>query len=144
MAYSIYIPELKWTIVIGIYVDDIQKQMITLKNQIQDETNKFQDGLINFFKYLNKQTSEVEFVELNSKDELGQMSKILNENIKIAQKDIEEDRHIIEDTIKVLGEFQKGDLSQRLLTDVSNEALIKLKSVLNNMAENLEKILIMF
>ena len=173
MASSVYIPKLQWTIVTGIYVDDIEKQMNVLEENIANSINnslmisvlvcvvliiltviiilpslnkvliepiyKFQDGLVNFFDYLNKKSNDIEFVELKTKDELGQMSNLLNENIKKVQKDIEEDRHIIEDTIKVLGEFQKGDLSQRLVTNVSNEALIKLKSVLNNMAENLEK-----
>ena len=60
--------------------------------------------------------------------------------ISKAQKDIEEKiEKIINDTIKVLGEFQK-DLSQRLYTDVSNPALIQLKSVSNKMAHNLENI----
>ena len=173
MASSIFIPELKWTIVTGIYVDDIQKDMDVLETQVSSKLrsslivtiivslilviitivliipmlnnllikpiNQFQDGLISFFKYLNKETSEVKYVDLQTKDELGQMSLILNENIKKAQIDIEEDRHIIEDTIKVLGEFQKGDLSQRLNTKITNPALIELKSVLNKMAENIEK-----
>jgi methyl-accepting chemotaxis protein len=172
MASSIYIPQLNWTIVTGIYVDDIEKQISVLSNQVDHEIyksliitvlvclslivltvfilipslnnilikpiNKFQEGLVNFFRYLNKETKEVEFIELNSKDELGQMSKLLNTNIKNAQKDIEDERKIIEDTIYVLAEFQKGDLSQRLNTNVSNEALNKLKSVVNHMAENLE------
>ena len=173
MASSIYIPQLNWTIVTGIYVDDIQKQMSELEMNVNEEfnesllviilvslglivltivllypmlnnllinpINRFQEGLNNFFRYLNKESLQIEFIELTSKDELGQMSKLLNDNIKKAQKDIEEDRKIIKDTIKVLGEFQKGDLSQRLYTDVSNPALIQLKSVLNKMAHNLEE-----
>ena len=42
------------------------------------------------------------------------MSKLLNDNIKKAQKDIEEDRKIINDTIKVLGEFQKVIISKTI------------------------------
>ena len=173
MASSIYVPELNWTIVTGIYVDDIEKQMNDLSSKMNKQTtssllvtllvtlvliiltiliiipminkvlikpiNKFQEGLLSFFRYLNKESTNIEFVELDTKDELGQMSLVLNENIKKAEKDIQEDRHIIEDTIKVLGEFQKGDLSQRLDTKISNPSLVELKSVLNKMAENMEK-----
>uniref|UniRef100_UPI004047B64A methyl-accepting chemotaxis protein n=1 Tax=Aliarcobacter sp. TaxID=2321116 RepID=UPI004047B64A len=173
MASSIYISELNWTLVTGIYVDDIEKQMSVLEKELNKETNialfitiistlvliilcivivlplvnsillkpinKFQEGLNSFFKYLNKEASTVELIESKSKDELGQMSRILNDNIKKAQKDIEEDRKIISDTVAVLGEFEKGDLSQRLNTNVTNPAFIQLKSVLNKMAANLEK-----
>uniref|UniRef100_UPI004048E5A1 methyl-accepting chemotaxis protein n=1 Tax=Aliarcobacter sp. TaxID=2321116 RepID=UPI004048E5A1 len=173
MASSIYISELNWTLVTGIYVDDIEKQMSVLEKELNKETNialfitiistlvliilcivivlplvnsillkpinKFQEGLNSFFKYLNKEASTVELIESKSKDELGQMSRILNDNIKKAQKDIEEDRKIINDTVAVLGEFEKGDLSQRLNTNVTNPAFIQLKSVLNKMAANLEK-----
>ena len=67
-----------------------------LNNLLINPINRFQEGLNNFFKYLNKESSEVEFIELTSKDELGQMSKLLNDNIKKAQKDIEEDRKRIQ------------------------------------------------
>ncbi|MDN5115312.1 methyl-accepting chemotaxis protein, partial [Aliarcobacter butzleri] len=59
-------------------------------------------------------------------------------NIVKTQKGIEEDRKLIDETIAVLGEFEQGDLCQRLNLSVSNPALMQLKEVLNNMASNLE------
>ena len=173
MASSIFIPEFNWTLVTGIYVDDIENQVKVLKTQINKQSNNllfilvvvtillvvilivtilplvnnlilkplnhFQNGLNSFFRYLNKESKSVELIALNSKDEIGQMAKTLDENIIKAKKDIEEDRELINDTIKVLGEFQKGDLSQRLSTDVTNPAFVKFKSVVNDMAKNLEE-----
>ncbi|MDN5060207.1 methyl-accepting chemotaxis protein, partial [Aliarcobacter butzleri] len=49
-----------------------------------------------------------------------------------------EDRKLIDETIAVLGEFEQGDLCQRLNIEVSNPALMQLKNVLNNMANTLE------
>ena len=40
MASSIYIPQLNWTIVTGIYVDDIQKQMSELEMNVNEEFNE--------------------------------------------------------------------------------------------------------
>jgi methyl-accepting chemotaxis protein len=54
------------------------------------------------------------------------------------KKGIEEDRKLIDETIAVLGKFEKGDLCQRLNMNVSNPSLMQLKNVLNNMASNLE------
>ena len=70
-------------------------------------------------------------------DEFGRCQKV-NENIIKTQKGIEEDRKLIDETISVLGEFEQGDLCQRLNMNVSNPALMELKNVVNNMANNLE------
>jgi methyl-accepting chemotaxis protein len=66
------------------------------------------------------------------------MSKVVNENILKTKQGIDEDRKLIDETIAVLGEFESGDLCQRLDISVSNPALMELKTVLNKMADNLE------
>ena len=66
------------------------------------------------------------------------MATVINENIEKIKKGVEEDRKLIDETIAVLGEFEQGDLCQRLELNVSNPALMQLKTVLNNMASNLE------
>ena len=38
----------------------------------------FQDGFLNFFKYINKESKHIELLEENSEDELGKMTKLLN------------------------------------------------------------------
>ncbi|MCT7618209.1 methyl-accepting chemotaxis protein [Aliarcobacter butzleri] len=96
------------------------------------------DGILSFFSYLNRESTKAELINLDTKDEFGQMAKVVNENIVKTQKGIEEDRKLIDETIAVLGEFEQGDLCQRLNLSVSNPALMQLKEVLNNMASNLE------
>ncbi|MCT7631295.1 methyl-accepting chemotaxis protein [Aliarcobacter butzleri] len=109
-----------------------------ITNSIVISLKDLQQGLFSFFGYLNRETSKVELINLDSKDEFGQMAKVVNENIVKTQKGIEEDRKLIDETIAVLGEFEQGDLCQRLNLSVSNPALMQLKEVLNNMASNLE------
>ena len=105
---------------------------------ITGKLNNFKEGLVSFFAYLNRESSKVELINLDSKDEFGDMAKVVNQNIQKTQKGIEEDRKLIDETIAVLNEFEKGDLSQRLNLSVSNPALMELKNVLNMMANNLE------
>ena len=112
-------------------------QLIT--RNIVSSLNIFQNGLLSFFSYLNKESSGIKMLDSSSNDEFGEMSKVINENISKTQKGIEEDRRLIDETIAVLGEFEQGDLCQRLKIDVANPALMQLKKVLNNMGENLEK-----
>ena len=111
---------------------------IFISNIIVNSLNSFKEGLLAFFSYVNRESDNVKILEATSKDEFGEMSKVLNENIVKTKKGIEEDRKLIDETILVLGEFEQGDLSQRLHIEVSNPALTQLKNVLNNMAANLE------
>ncbi len=112
--------------------------IIVINNVIVKRLKSFQEGLLGFFNYINRDASNVQELESDSEDEIGLMSKAVNENILKAQKGIEEDRAIIDETIKVLGEFEQGDLNQRITTQVNNPALNELRDVLNKMADNLE------
>jgi len=98
----------------------------------------FNNGLISFFSYLNRETNEVKLLNASSKDEFGKMAEVVNTNIEKTKKGIDEDRELIDETITVLSEFEQGDLSQRLNLCVSNPSLMELKNVLNNMADNFE------
>ena len=120
------------SILLGIFV------AYSITRSITSSLKELQDGLFSFFSYLNRESSKVELITLNSKDEFGDMSKVVNENILKTQKGIEEDRKLIDETIAVLGEFEQGDLCQRLNISVSNPALMELKNVVNKMATNIE------
>jgi len=111
--------------------------MFISKNTILS-LNSIQSGLQSFFSFLNRETTKATLINLDSKDEFGQMAVVINQNIEKVKKGIDEDRRLIDETITVLGEFEQGDLCQRLELSVSNPALMQLKTVLNNMASNLE------
>ena len=111
---------------------------VTISKQILNSLNNFKEGLLSFFSYLNRESSTVSLLNDKAQDEFGEMSKVVNDNIERTQKGIEEDRRLIDETIAVLGEFEQGDLSQRLNISVSNPALMELKNVVNNMANNIE------
>lgn len=109
-----------------------------ISNVVINSLNNFKEGLLSFFVYLNRETSNVSMLNDKANDEFGDMARVVNDNISKTQKSIEEDRRLIDETIAVLGEFEQGDLSQRLNISVSNPALMELKTVLNKMASNLE------
>ncbi|MDN5052534.1 MCP four helix bundle domain-containing protein, partial [Aliarcobacter butzleri] len=79
-----------------------------ITNSIVISLKNLQDGLFSFFGYLNRESTKAEIINLDSKDEFGQMAKVVNENIVKTQKGIEEDRKLIDETIAVLGEFEQG------------------------------------
>ena len=112
---------------------------VLVANNIINSLNSFKDGLLGFFAYLNREASNTTLLDESNKDEFGQMAKVVNVNILKTKAGIEEDRKLIDETISVLGEFEQGDLSQRLNTKVSNPALMQLSTVINGMGDILEK-----
>ncbi len=149
-----------WVFGSGIYIDDIEEEFMNsaqkaglivliilgilsfifsmITKEIVLKVKFINEGLENFFAYLNRETNDVETKQITCRDEFGFMSDLINSNIEKAKKGIQEDRELIDETINVLGEFEQGDLCQRLHMNVSNPAMMQLKNVLNKMAENLE------
>jgi len=109
-----------------------------INNTVIKPLDVFQSGLMDFFKYLNKESEEVPRLDDSSSNEIGKMAKVINENISITKKNLEEDKHVIEQVVQVLGEFEQGDLSQRVTLQTLNPALSQLTTLLNQMGSNLE------
>ncbi len=105
---------------------------------IVSHVQNFQKGLLNFFMYLNREADDVQPIAIDSKDEIGVMARVVNQNILQTKANIDEDRKVIDDTISVLSEFEQGDLCQRVQATTSNPALQELTSLLNKMGSNVE------
>ena len=102
--------------------------------------DKFQEGLLDFFKFLNKEQSHVKELDVNSTDEIGTMSKIVNENIEKTKTLIAEDNQLINEVKEVVGSVSQGYLEKRVENSTCNDALNELKDLLNSMLDNLQKL----
>lgn len=109
-----------------------------ISNNIITSIYAVQNGLNDFFDYLNHKKKRVKKIEIKSKDEFHQMATIINQNVSITQDNIEQNNEFIKNVTKVLENIEQGNLGTRLTKDTNNEALNKLKIVINNMIDNLE------
>ena len=112
---------------------------ISLIRNIKKLMVNFNSGLLEFFKYLNKESNVIVRLDDRYSDEFGLMSKAVNENIDYAKRNLDESQALIDESINVLGKFGKGELSQRINIDIKDETLNNLKIVLNEMGANTEK-----
>ena len=92
---------------------------------------KFQNGLLEFFKYLNRKTQDIEFLDTSYRDEIANMAKVINKNIKKIQTTMEEDKLFLEDTDSVMHRVEHGWFSQSIVAKTNNPALIELKKTIN-------------
>lgn len=107
-------------------------------NTIFKPLNKFENGLLGFFKYLNKEQPDVDFLDDSAHDEIGTMAKIINQNLGKTKSLIEQDAALIADVTRVVDEIRKGYLHNRVEKDTENESLQQLQNKLNEMLDNLE------
>ena len=115
---------------ISIYFVIIKSIIKPLKN--------FEKGLVDFFQYLNGHKDKIALLDDNSNDEIGVISKVVNENIRQTQINLEDDKKVMSNVIKVLTEFEKGDLYQRVDIQTNNKTLKELTNLLNKMGNQLE------
>jgi len=113
--------------------------MIYISNKIIfNPLNSFQDGLLNFFKYINKESNDVQHLDDSSSDEIGTMARIINKNVERTKSFMEEDEVLIGDVKRVAEEVKKGLLIHKVESSTQNIALQELKTIFNEMLETIQ------
>jgi len=92
-----------------------------------------------FFLFLKHEINEVSKIEIDSKDEIGEMAKAINDNIVKTQFLMEEDQVLINDVKDVVNLVKEGKLQQQIQKETSNESLKELKEIFNEMLTALSK-----
>jgi methyl-accepting chemotaxis protein len=118
------------TIIVG-FIFFIAKNISTsLKN--------FQDGLLSFFNFLNKEVDTFKELKITGRDEINSMALLINKNIQVIQKDIVEERELIDQTSEILEQYEQGDFSSKITAQTRNKSLNNLVIVINKMGNNIE------
>ncbi len=111
---------------------------LLVSDNIIKSIHTVQQGLNDFFEYLNHRRKEVTKIELNSKDEFCQMADIINENVANIKNNVEQNEAFIKNATKVLENIKGGNLGARLSKDTNDESLNELKIMINDMINDLE------
>ncbi|MDD3855849.1 methyl-accepting chemotaxis protein [Sulfurimonas sp.] len=110
---------------------------IFLISNIQGSIIKFQQGLLSFFSFLSRETDKAEMINLDSKDEFGQMAIYINENIMKIEAEIIADDQFIKNTQEVMNRVQNGWFTQHIEANTNNLNLQNLKQTINQSLINL-------
>ena len=97
-----------------------------------------QRGLSAFFDFAGYKADSAEKINYSSNDELGKMTKVINENIEATKQAIAKDNEAIIQSTQTAHEVESGNLRARITKNPANPKLIELKNVLNGMLEVLE------
>ncbi|RZV13320.1 chemotaxis protein [Aliarcobacter butzleri] len=107
-------------------------------NIITQSLNKVKNGVLSFFAFLNHETSKPSIIDLNSKDEFGQIASIINENIYKSEANIKKDTEFLKDIERFVGELSNGNMLAKIEKDSDTPNLKELKLLLIKLQDYLE------
>ena len=102
---------------------------------------KIYNGIEQFMKYLNKEINEINYVELNTRGELGTLAKMVNQNIDRINGDLEKDLLCVGEATITLDKMEKGYYSCRVNSKAANPQVQTLANTINRMLDNQQKVI---
>ena len=112
--------------------------ILYISRNINQLLTNFQEGLLTFFKYLNKEEAEAKLIPIVSKDEFGIMAGVVNENIEKIQVGLLKDNEAVNEALNVVEQAIKGHLDVRLHKVANNPELKALSDALNKMLNGIK------
>ncbi len=104
-----------------------------INSVIVNPLKQFEHGILSFFKYLNKESNEIEHLDDSSTDEIGTMAKVVNNNITQIKQTIDEDETLINNAQSTMDKVIKGWYSDTIIAHTSNQSLESFKDSVNSM-----------
>ena len=111
---------------------------LTLSSQLITSINNFQNGLLSFFGYINKESTTVEMLDDRNHDEFGTMAHVVNQNIAKSKSAIDSDNKFLEEINQIVLTIKEGFLSKRLDNQTQTESLESLRHHINDMLLSLQ------
>ena len=96
-----------------------------------------QHNVFAFFAYLNHESKTMDFIPLDSKDEIGRMAKAIDENVKRTQEGLQKDSNLVRDVLGVVAEAKEGRFGSVIENTSLNPQINELKDAINQMSHTL-------
>jgi methyl-accepting chemotaxis protein len=102
-----------------------------VSKELVNSIASFEENLLHFFEYINNKRDHIELFGINSNDEIGNMTKVVNQNIELTKENIERDLTLINDAQDVMNRASKGWYSQLIVANGASPQLNELKHLIN-------------
>ncbi len=112
---------------------------VAISNNINNSIITIKSGLSRFFNYLTSTEKNLDMIDLNSNDHLGDMAKELNQNIQKIKDGLAIDNEVINEAKFVSKMIGKGFLVYRINGEANNVYINELKDNFNHMIDSLRE-----
>ncbi|MBE2984366.1 hypothetical protein CCAL6883_03250, partial [Campylobacter sp. RM6883] len=109
------------------YSKTFGKRIVTVGNNLE-----------NFFEFLNFKTNKADLITIRANDEIGKMGMLINENIKMTERNLAEQNAFIKEANSFVDEIKRGNFMAMLDAQTINPALNQLKGTFKELQEALK------
>ncbi len=112
--------------------------LLISKSYLLKAIKSIENGLKDFFDFLNHKNDNPKAISLKSNDEFGVMASLINSNISSIKESLDKDAKAVEEALVRASEVEKGNLGARIMHEPDSPGLKKLKDILNSMLNTLQ------
>ena len=109
---------------------------------LQNAIDSIYLGMNKFIRYLNKEINELEYIDYDSKDELGNLARMMNKSIDKIGKDLEKDLLCVGEVALTLDKLERGFYSYRVKSVAANPQIRTLAKTINKMLDRQENVIV--
>ena len=106
-----------------------------IANKIKYSIEQLNQGLNDFFSFLNFTMDKPKNINTHSNDEINDMAQHINHEMSLIEERLQEDKDFIHEATQVVMMMKDGDFSERPYFEPHNPHLIELKAVLNELID---------
>jgi methyl-accepting chemotaxis protein len=104
---------------------------------IMKPIEEFKNGLLEFFKFVDREKSDVDEIDINTKDEIGVMVQSVNEHIRATKTKILQDKAVLNEIDDVIEKIDNGFFMYQVQSTTTNQEVELLKNKINILAQHL-------
>ena len=124
-------------VAVGFFIFAVAMIVFFINRAVVKPVDKFQVGLLNFFAFLNNETTDVKEIDIDSKDEFGIMANAVNENIKIVKMNKIEFSKSMD---KIKSAIKDGKLNERFDTKNLRADYEDIAKFINSLLDEVERV----
>ncbi len=107
--------------------------------RIVNNIQRVQEGLNQFFAYLQRESESVDPIRVHGRDEFHTIAEDINQNVQKIHAHVQKDIDSVEEVAHVAKLASRGDFSKRIAKEAFNPQINQLKASLNLLLEQMQK-----
>ncbi len=109
--------------------------VLLIAKNINISLKKLDNGMDDFFNFLNFKTKTPKEINTDSKDELNHIANKINKQIFYLQQNLENDNKFIRETTQIVQDMHNGVFHKKSHSEPASPYLVNLKTVFNKLTE---------
>ena len=110
-----------------------------VSRDILKSLENFNAGLKSFFEFIRREKEVSNSIDIDSKDEFGELASMVNEHLAIIKEELNNDKKCTNEAVNVLAQAEAGYMDKRVESSTQNPEINTLMTSINNLMDKFEE-----